>query len=125
MKTNVINSQFAIECFDGSLEIIGRSNHNVVFILRGSAAGDLIRSAPSFCKNAISSHEAGGDGIRYTKNIFIFEYSLQGELRNPRKLLKSLRNKLVQAGFRNQQEDDKEFNEMYSMTDRQEHEMFQ
>ena len=97
----------------------------MVFLLRGSAAGDLIRLAPSFCKNAISSHEAGGDGVRYTRNIFIFEYSLREDLRNPRRLLKSVRNKLVQAGFRNQREDDKEYNEKYTMTDRQEHEMFQ
>jgi len=124
MKNNVINSQFVIECFEGSLEIIGESCHNVVFILRGSAACDLIRSAPSFCKNQISSNEAGGDKLLPIRKIFIFEYSLKGGLRNPRKLLKSVRNKLVQACFRNQKEDDKEFDEMYSMTDRQEHEMF-
>ena len=124
MKTNVINSQFTIECFEGNLEIIGKNNHNVVFILRGTAAGDLIRSCPDFCKNPISSHEIG-EGNGYQRNILIFEYRLQGELRNPRKLLKSVRNKLVQAGFRNSAEDEREFNEMYSMTDRQEHQMYQ
>ncbi len=124
MKTNVINSQFAIECFEGSLEIFGKNNHNVVFILRGTSAGDLIRSCPNFCKNLITTNEIG-DGIGHQRNVLIFEYRLQGELRNPRKLLKSVRNKLVQAGFRNQREEDKEYNEKYTMPDREEHRMFE
>ncbi len=120
MKTNVINSQFMIECFEGSLEIIGNSRGAVVFRLTGSTAGELLRSHPSFCKQTIFTCD-----IVSGVNILIFEYRIKDGLRNPRKLLKSVRNKLVQAGFRNQQEDDKEFNEMYTMTARQEHEMFQ
>jgi len=124
MKTNVIDSRLVIECFEGNLEIIGKNNHNVVFILRGTAAGDLLRSRPDFCKNPISCHEID-KGNSYGRNILIFEYRLQRELRNPRKLLKSIRNKLVQAGFRNSAEEKREFDEMYSMSDRQEHEMHQ
>jgi hypothetical protein len=125
MKNNVINSQFAIEVMStDSLEIIGKSRSAVVFKLTGTTAGELLRSHPAFCKNTIFTHEIG-DGVGYQRNVLIFEYNLREELRNPRKLLKSVRNKLVQAGFRNMREDDREFNEMYSMTDRQEHQMFQ
>ena len=125
MKTNVINSQYAIEVFNtDSLEIIGKSKSSVVFRLTGTTAGELLRQHPPFCKNAIFTNEIG-DWTGYRRNILIFEYRLNGELRNPLKLLKSVRNKLVQAGFRNRQEEEGEFNEMYSMTGRQEHAMFQ
>lgn len=122
MKTNVINNNpFVIDCFDGNLEIIGKSQTSVVFRLSGSSVSDLMRDHPAFCKNCIFAEEL----CPREKRILFFEYSLKQELRNPRKLLKSVRNKLVQAGFRNQQKDDKEFNEMYSMTGRQEHQMYQ
>lgn len=96
----------------------------MVFRLIGSAAGELLRSYPAFCKNAIFTHEIG-DGVGYQRNVLIFEYDLKEELHNPRKLLKSVRNKLVQSGFRNMKEDEREFNEMYAMTNRQEHHLFQ
>lgn len=123
MKTNVINSQFAIECFNGSLSIIGVSTYrrsSVIFRLTGDSVNDLMRDQPPFCKNAIFTRD-----VESLENVLIFEYSLREVLRNPRKLLKSVRNKLVQAGFRNQREEDREYNEKYTMTDRQEHEMFQ
>lgn len=123
MKTNVINSQFAIEYFNGHLSIIGASIYgrsSVVFRLVGDSVIDLMRDQPPFCKNVIFTRD-----IESCENVLIFEYSLREELRNPRKLLKSVRNKLVHAGFRNQRENDKEYEEKYTMTDRQEHEMFQ
>jgi hypothetical protein len=121
MKTNnVINSQFAIDYHDGILEIIGKSQGAVVFRLCGHSVSDLMRDQPPFCKNAIFTND-----VDSRKNVLIFEYSLREELRNPRKLLKSVRNKLVQAGFRNQHEADKDYHKLYTMSDREEHKMFQ
>ncbi len=121
MKTNVIDSQFAIEVMStDTLEIIGKNRSGVVFKLTGTTAGELLRSHPEFCRNVIHTED-----IISGHNVLIFEYNLREELRNPRRLLKSVRNKLVQAGFRNRQEDDTEYDEMYSMTDHQEHQMFQ
>jgi hypothetical protein len=120
MKTNVINSQFAIEYHNGILEIIGVVDREaVVFRLSGHSVSDLLRDQPSFCKNSIFTND-----VHSRENIFIFEYSLREELRNPKKLLRSVRNKLIQAGFRNRNEEDKEYNEMYSVPDREEHRMF-
>jgi hypothetical protein len=42
----------------------------------------------------------------------------------PAVMVRSVRNKLIQAGFRNRNEEDKEYNEMYSVPDREEHRMF-
>ena len=119
MKTNVITSQFAIDYHDGSLEIIGRGQNAVVFRLCANSVNELLRDQPSFCKKAIFTYDATSG-----KGMLIFEYSLKEELRNPRKLLKSVRNRLVQAGFRNQSEEDREYNEMYTVPDRFEHQMF-
>lgn len=122
MKNNVINGQFAIDCHNGSLSIIGIPTYNtssVVFRLVGDFVGDLMRSQPSFCRNCIFTRDVGS-----FEEVLIFEYRLRDDLRNPRKLLKSVRNRLVQVGFRNQGEDERESHEMYTMTDRQEHEMF-
>lgn len=121
MNTNVI-SQFTIDCFQGSLSIIGVSNYrrsSVVFRLTGDTVCELMRDQPPFCKNAIFTKT-----VDSREDVLIFEYSLREELRNPRKLLKSVRNKLVEASFRNRREDDKEFNEMYTMSDREEHRMW-
>jgi hypothetical protein len=120
MKTNVINSQFAIDYHDGIFEIIGKSQGAVVFRLCGNSVSDLKRDQPPFCKNVIFTND-----VDSRKGVLIFEYSLKGELRNPRKLLKSVRNKLVQAGFRNQHEEDEDFHKLYTMPDREEHRMFQ
>lgn len=122
MKTNVINtkSSHSIDCHDGSLEIIGSHRDGVVFLLRGSAAEALRQSEPPFCLNPINTYEIGS-----RLHMLIFKYKIKSELRNPRKLLKSVRNKLVQAGIRNQMEEDEAFNKMYSIPDREEHRMFQ
>lgn len=120
MKNNVIASQFAIDYHNDVLEIIGTSQGAVVFRLCGHSVSELIRDYPSFCKNAIFTND-----VESRKSVLIFEYSLREELRNPRKLLKSVRNKLIQAGFRNQSEEDKEYNERYNVPDREEHRMFQ
>ncbi len=122
MKHNVINSQYTVDHYTGSLSIIGVSTDcrsSIVFRLVGDYVSDLMIGTPDFCKNAIFAKD-----VESGLNMLIFEYNLRGELRNPRKLLKSVRNKLVQASFRNLREDYREFNEMYSMTDRQEHDMF-
>jgi len=122
MKNNVINNRFVVECFNGSLEIIGSSIYrrgSVVFRLRGSAVEGLMGSQPAFCRNTIFTRD-----IESFENVLIFEYNLRKELNNPRKLLKSVRNKLVQAGFRNQREDDKKYHKMYTVPDREEHRMF-
>jgi len=79
-----------------------------------------MRDQPLFCKNAIFTRD-----VESYESVLIFEYSLREELRNPRKLLKSVRNKLAQAGFRNQREEDAEYHKMYTMPDREEHRMFQ
>ncbi len=121
MKTNVIDSQFTIEYHNDILEIIGIVDcRAVVFRLSGHSVSDLLRDQPSFCKNCIFTND-----VHSRKSIFIFEYSLREELRNPKKLLRSVRNKLIQAGFRNRNNEDKEYNEMYSVPDREEHRMFQ
>lgn len=120
MKTNVINSQFVIDYHNDTLEIIGTSQGAVVFRLSGHSADELLRDYPPFCKNAIFTND-----VTSRKSMLIFEYGLKEELHNPRKLLKSVRNKLVQASFRNQNEEDKEYNEKYTVPDREEHRMFQ
>ncbi len=119
MKTNVINNGFSVQCFEGSLTIIGQRPGALVFLLDGHSVGDLVWHQPPFCKNAIVTFAVGSQ-----RRMLFFEYSLKEELRNPQKLLKSVRNKLVQAGFHNRRENERQ-SRVYEMTDRQEHEMYQ
>jgi hypothetical protein len=123
MKTNVISNPFTIECLTGSLEILGVGKGKVAFRLRGDIVRNLLRSQPDFCKNCTFLNDLN-ECSPHMKNMLIFEYSLREELRNPRKLLKSVRNKLVQTGFRNHREVMEELDREYSMTDREEHYMF-
>lgn len=119
MKNNVIANQFAISCLsDGCLEIIGNSRDGVVFCLSGNVVWDLRRDLPEFCENAIFTND-----IHSKESILIFKKSLGEELRNPRKLLKSIRNKLVQTSFRNSADGLAEMRAM-EPTDREEHRMF-
>ena len=70
-------------------------------------AQNMFYSPPDFCKKCITAWMPDGSGIA----ILIFEYSLRGELRNPQKLLKSVRNKLMQAVRRQQCEFEEEMHE--------------
>ena len=99
MKNNVITHSRMVQFgSNGTLEIIGKTKefHNsgsVVFMAKGDMAQNMFYSPPDFCKKCITSWMPDGSGIA----ILIFEYSLRSELRNPQKLLKSVRNKLINA----------------------------
>lgn len=82
-----------IDIEGGVLAIIGKTNNRVVCQVTGVNTYDgIIRAVNDFGKSCIltTSIETGND-------IIIFEYNLRGELRNPGKLLKSLRGKLVKT----------------------------
>lgn len=92
MKNNVINPSYQIEMQAGGiLAIIGKTNHRVVFLASGLFlyGGENLEG---FAKNPIFTRLLSDTG-----SAIIFEYNLQGELRNPRKLLKSVRNKLMRT----------------------------
>jgi hypothetical protein len=101
MKNNVINSQFSSIQFGdvGSIEIIGiepesRYEKGSVLVLVKSVELDWLRlSTPDFCKNCIKS-SAPDDS---TTVIMVFQFSIEGVLRNPKQLLKSIRNRLMGA----------------------------
>ncbi len=96
MKSNVIVSasrQVQIQS-EGTLAIIGQSCSRVVFMVYGiTTIGLTVEDLECFASNCvIVQHRLGGMG-----EIILFEYSLRGELRNPQKLLKSVRNKLMRV----------------------------
>jgi hypothetical protein len=103
MKTNVITNALTVQLdTDGSLEIIGVFPGKVVL----KAQADCLRAVPlsriKFAKNMIVANSPTVED----RPVLIFEYSLWSELRNPRKLLKSVRNKLMGAVRTTQTEDD-------------------
>ncbi len=101
MKINVIKSQFGSIQFgkDGSIEIIGITNERQdekgsVLILAKSSELDWLQNwTPSFCKNCIMTWATDGSNTV----IMVFQFSIEGELRNPSRLLKSIRNRLMGA----------------------------
>jgi len=115
MKNNVITHSRMVQFgSNGSLEIIGKTKEfhdsgSVVFMAKGDMAQNMFYSPPDFCKKCITAWMPDGSGIA----ILIFEYSLRGELRNPQKLLKSVRNKLMQAINIEHQKRETEYFEAY------------
>jgi len=115
MKNNVITHSRMVQFgSNGSLEIIGKTKEfqnscSVVFMAKGDMAQNMFYSPPDFCKKCITSWMPDGSGIA----ILIFEYSLRSELRNPQKLLKSVRNKLMQAINAEHQQRETEYFESY------------
>ncbi|MBU6232479.1 hypothetical protein KGP36_07640 [Patescibacteria group bacterium] len=66
---------------------------SVVFLAKGDMARWLYNWQPDFCKKAITTWMPDHSAV----SMLIFEYTIGSALRNPRKLLKSVRNKLMQA----------------------------
>ncbi len=92
MKNDVINPQHQIQIQgSGTLAIIGRRSNCVVFMASGIDTFGT-EDLDNFAENCIRTGDIEGHG-----DILIFEYRLRSELRNPQKLLKSVRNKLVRA----------------------------
>lgn len=92
MKLNFIKSELTVPLMeDGTLEIVGKTQHQVLFRATGTMFlydADLSR----LTKESIQS-----DCVETGKTVVYFQYNLQGELRNPRKLLKSVRSRLMHA----------------------------
>ena len=92
MKNNVIAPSHQVPIQNtGTLAIIGMRGSRVVFMASGIntyGAEDL----DNFAENSICTGDIEGRG-----DILIFEHRLRSKLRNPQKLLKSVRNKLVRA----------------------------
>ncbi len=116
MKTNVIipqSHQISIQS-KGTLAIIGKSPYALTLM----ATNLMLVGFPNlskFAKNVIETHLDGlGDCL-------IFEYNLRGELRNPQKLMRSVRNKLMREINRAHSEALKYDHEMYNVPDRVEH----
>ena len=115
MKDNVItHALMAPFGPDGSLEIIGTKEEggpqdSVVFLAKGDMARWLYHSQPEFCKKCITTWAPDHSAT----TMLIFEYRLRSELRNPQKLLKSVRNKLMQAVRAIQQKHETEYYEEY------------
>ncbi len=114
MKTNVISALAVQFGSDGTLEILGTkkegySRGSVLFKVTGDKAQWLYHVQPDFCKKSITSWLPDGSG----KAVLIFEYNLRSELNNPRKLLKSVRNKLMQAVLARHKQFDAEYFKEY------------
>ena len=91
MENNAIGKSYQIKIQSrGTLSVIGKTRYRIVLMASGLNlfGGENIEK---FAKNPIFHHVAGFG------TIIIFEYNLDGELRNPQKLLKSVRNKLMRA----------------------------
>lgn len=117
MKTNVISNSFTVP-FDtnGSLEIIGKKgglgSGKVVFLVKGQKVHWFHHELPDFCKNAITTWSPDDSGTP----TLIFEYMLREGLKNPQKLLKSIRNKLMRSAYTiqtRQESSEREYYENY------------
>jgi len=87
MNTNVINP--SVEIYGGKLSIIGQNQFTVVIMATGlRMVGDvrLDKLAETWIKTRLLGDQS---------DTVIFEYNLRSELRNPHKLLKSIRSKLM------------------------------
>ena len=101
MKNNVITHSHMVPFGrTGSLEIIGYQNSNdgfnkgtVAFIAKSDELDYLRPSQPDFCKTTIITWALDGSDTV----VFVFTINIRGQLRNPQKLLKSVRNKLMGA----------------------------
>ena len=105
---------------NGSLEIIGSKNSNdgfdrgtVVFVAKAEELDYLRHSTPDFCKTPIVSWALDGSD----KVVFVFEMNIRGQLRNPQKLLKSVRSKLMGAIHTAEQAIDHETEEEVNLND--------
>lgn len=100
MNTNVIVPQSATIPFgfrkNGSLSIIGKSRLDTVVVMAQAEELYFLVTRPyliTFADQVLSTFVYGG----HDQGLIIFKYSIGQEIRNPRKLLKSIRNKLVGA----------------------------
>ncbi len=113
MKNNVITHALMLPLgTDGSLEIIGTkegrfNESSAVFLAKGDMARWLCHSQPDLFKKVIMTWAPDHSATA----MLIFEYTIGSPLRNPRKLLKSVRNKLMQAVRRQQCEFEEEMHE--------------
>ncbi len=94
MKNNVINSQYSIPFGqNGEITVLGKFPGHVLIMVKddpSSRLGNLPRQ--DFMRN-----QAFAYSMDKGEPTFVFEYKLESELRNPRKLLRSVRNKIMGA----------------------------
>ena len=107
MKINVIaplSHQIEMR-IGGTLAIIGKNQHSVVLM----ASNVMFPGADisKFARNEIHTTLIGE-----SSTTLIFERNQQGELRNPQKFLKSIRNKLTKAILAAEQEFANEMNDL-------------
>ena len=104
---------------NGTLAIIGKTQWAVTLMasnmmLIGDVDVNLVVGT-----NCIVTRLTGQTG-----DTIIFDCDLSGEIRNPQKFLKSIRNRLMREIHRAESEWHKDYNETYTMPDREEHFMF-
>ena len=94
MKNNVIISAHQIEFGNvGILAIMGTFPGRVLFMVRDGRSSHLDKiETQKYMLNPIFAYT-----VDTNEPMYFFEYKLNGELRNPQKLLKSVRNKLMGA----------------------------
>lgn len=97
MKNNVIipqSHQVEIQS-EGTLSLVGKADGKAIFMATGIMwHGD--EKLEGFVKNSITFNNLDAEGLAIGDAV-IFEYPIEGEIRNPRKLLKSVRNRLMKA----------------------------
>lgn len=102
-----------LDIYSGVIAIIGKTQNGITVKVTGfDTCGSIAHLVNSFGKNCIETCcvESG-------KDLIFFEYNLRGELRNPQKLLKSLRSKLVRAGNIVQRQFDQEMSDQEHQID--------
>lgn len=79
--------------YGGVIAIIGKTPTGIIVQVTGlQTFGSIAHLINRFAKNCIE-----GRCLESGKDLLFFEYNTRGELRNPMKLLKSLRSKLMRA----------------------------
>ncbi len=109
MNTNVIvPASVSIPCGkNGSLSIIGEIRCDTVVVMARAEELYFLPMRPhmiTFADKVVSTWINGDSD----QGLVIFEYSIGQEIRNPRKLLKSIRNKLMGAAQNAKHEEFKE-----------------
>ena len=94
MKNNVIISAHQIEFGNiGILAIVGTFPGRVLFMVRDGRSSYLDKIEPQkYMQNPVFAYT-----VDTNEPMYFFEYKLNGGLRNPQKLLKSVRNKIMGA----------------------------
>lgn len=97
MKNNVINTKYSIQFGQtGKIEILGKNHRNCLVVL---VQGDRRSVLNNLYKQDYMLNEVFAYSLDEEKPTLVFEYQLNSELRNPRSLLKSIRNRIM-AGVR-------------------------